>query len=129
MTEEVGAQLYDVTDIDADPNSPLASTIRIAPKLDPANAAALRTAPSTAPPSVKLSGGAGQSLVDGNIDAVKASARDMPELAAYGALATELEGKGPRNPDELLNFGPMRIRRYLVERIVRASRRRMRTVA
>jgi hypothetical protein len=123
VTEEVGALLYDVTDVDADPNSPLASSIRIAPRLDPAGAAtALSEAKPAAPPAVKLSAGAGQSLVDGNTDAVKASARDRPELAVYGALASELEGKGPRNPDELLTFGPMRIRRYLVEKIVRASR-------
>jgi len=123
VTEEVGSQLYDVTDVDADPNSPLASTIRITPKLDSAGAAAaLTNAQPDAPPAVKLSAGAGQSLVEGNTDVVKASARDRPELAAYGALARELDGKGPRNPDELLNFGPMRIRRYLVEKIVHASR-------
>ncbi|WP_204307534.1 hypothetical protein, partial [Klebsiella pneumoniae] len=73
-------------------------------------------------PSVKLSAGVGKSLVDGDTDAVRASARNRPELAAYSALATELEAKGPRNPDELLIFGPIKVRRYLVEKIVRASR-------
>lgn len=123
VSEEVAAQLYDVSDIDGDPTSPLASSIRVKPTLDQAGAAGMLTGTRpAAPPPVRLSAGAGLSLVAGDTDAVKASARDRPELAVYSALARELEGKGPRNPDELLIFGPMRIRRYLVEKIVRASR-------
>ncbi|WP_370875483.1 transglycosylase SLT domain-containing protein [Methylobacterium amylolyticum] len=123
VTAEVAAQLYDVTDVDADPSSPLASSIRISPKPGPQGAAPGAPADRpAAPPPIKLSSGAGKSLVTGDTGAVRESARDRPELAAYSALATELEGKGPRNPDELLVFGPMRIRRYLVEKIVRASR-------
>ncbi|MFD0935040.1 transglycosylase SLT domain-containing protein [Methylobacterium trifolii] len=120
VSADVAAQLYDVTDVDADPTSPLASSIRVAPSLEPGGKPAV-LAP-VAPPAVKLSAGAAKSLVEGNTGAVRESARDRPELAAYTALASELEAKGPRNPDELLVFGPMKIRRYLVEKIVRASR-------
>ena len=122
VTEDVAAQLYDVTDVDADPTSPLASSIRVAPRLRADGSAPATPIATAAPPPVKLSSGAGKSFVEGNIEAVREKARDKPELAAYSALASELEAKGPRNPDELLVFGPMRIRRYLVEKIVRASR-------
>jgi hypothetical protein len=37
-------------------------------------------------------------------------------------LAKELETQGPRNPDDILNFGPIKIRRHLVEKVVRAAR-------
>lgn len=117
VSPEVAAQLYDVIDVDGKPPESFASAIRITPT-GPGAAGA----PPLAPPTVRLSDGAGQSLAQGDLGAVKASARERPELAAYSALANELEGKGPRNPDELLTFGPMRIRRYLVEKIVRASR-------
>lgn len=123
VTPEVAAQLYDVTDVDAEPNSPLASSIRVAPTLDRSGTVeALTGTQPVGPPAVKLSAGAGKSLVRGDTDAVKSSAGNRPELAAYTALASELEASGPRNPDELLVFGPMKIRRYLVEKIVRASR-------
>ena len=123
VSQEVASQLYDVTDVDAVLNSPLASSIRIAPALDPSgNPTALPGMQPAVPPPVKLSADAAKSLVEGKTDAVRDNARDRPELAAYGALASELEAKGPRNPDELLIFGPMKIRRYLVEKIVRASR-------
>lgn len=122
VSPDLAAQLYDVTDVDAQPNSPLASSIRIAPRPGSGDAVVLSGAQPVAPPAVKLSADAGKSLVDGDIGAVQARAGNRPELAAYTALARELEGKGPRNPDELLVFGPMRIRRYLVEKIVRASR-------
>lgn len=123
VSPEVAAQLYDVTDVDADPNSPLASSIQVDPKLEGKGAPAMPAGAGPAsPPSVKLSADAGKSLVNGDTDAVRASARNRPELAAYSALASELEAKGPRNPDELLIFGPMKIRRYLIEKIVRASR-------
>ena len=123
VSADMAAQLYDVSDVDADPNSPLASQIRIAPPLEPGKGpGALPNAAPAAVPAVKLSAGAGQSLVEGDTGAVKKSAGNRPELAAYTALATELEAKGPRNPDELLIFGPIKVRRYLVEKIVRASR-------
>lgn len=127
VTPDVAAQLYDVTDVDADPSSSLASTIRIAPARPggaPASGLAGEIAGS-APvsiPAVRLSGGLGKSLLDGNAAAARASGRDRPELAAYTSLARELEAKGPRNPDELLSFGPMQIRRHLVEKIMRAAR-------
>ncbi len=97
MSPEVAAQLYDVIDVDGKPAESFASSIRIAPT-GPSAAGA----PPLAPPTVRLSDGAGQSLAQGDLGAVKASARQRPELAAYSALANELEGKGPRNPDELL---------------------------
>ncbi|NEU11887.1 transglycosylase SLT domain-containing protein [Methylobacterium sp. BTF04] len=123
VSADVAAQLYDVTDVDADPSSPLASSIRIAPTLDRKGAASAQSgAAPVAPPAVKLSAGVGKSLVEGNTGAVRESAAGRPELAAYTALASELDAKGPRNPDELLIFGPMKIRRYLVEKIVQASR-------
>ncbi|GLS42213.1 transglycosylase SLT domain-containing protein [Methylobacterium brachythecii] len=123
VSPEVASQLYDVTDVDADPNSPLASSIRVERKPDKGGAPGSLPGPEpAAPPSVKLSAGVGKQLVDGDISAVKANAANRPELAVYSALATELEGKGPRNPDELLIFGPMKIRRYLIEKIIRASR-------
>ena len=122
VSPDVAAQLYDVTDVDAQPNSPLASSIRIAQRPGSGDTVVLSGAQTVAPPAVKLSADAGKSLVEGDTSAVQARAGQRPELAAYTALARELEGKGPRNPDELLNFGPMRIRRYLVEKIVRASR-------
>ncbi len=101
VSPDVAAQLYDVTDVDADPNSPLASSIRIAPRPRSGESVVLSGAQPVAPPAVKLSAGVGKSLVEGDTGAVQASARNRPELAAYTALARELEGKGPRNPDEL----------------------------
>ncbi|WP_409565053.1 transglycosylase SLT domain-containing protein [Methylobacterium sp. J-090] len=120
VSAEVAAQLYDVTDVDADPSASLASAIRITPAgPGPAQRAA---APPAAIPAVRLSVGLGKSLLDGNAAAARAGGRDRPELAAYTSLARELEAKGPRNPDELLVFGPMQIRRHLVEKIMRAAR-------
>ncbi|MGU3340932.1 transglycosylase SLT domain-containing protein [Methylobacterium mesophilicum] len=122
VSADLAAQLYNVTDVDADPNSPLAPSIRVASRPGQGGPAGLAGAEALAPPAVKLSAGAAKSLVEGNTGAVRANAGNRPELVAYTALARELEGNGPRNPDELLTFGPMRIRRYLVEKIVRASR-------
>ena len=121
VTADVAAQLYDVSDDEAAPNSPLAPTIRVAPRLDGGRAGPPAGTPMAAP-AIRLSASAGQSLVQGDTGALRDRARDKPELTAYTALATELEGRGTRNPDELLIFGPMRIRRYLVDKIVRASR-------
>lgn len=123
VTADIAAQLYDVTDIDADPASSLASSIRIAPaRTDPLRAGRPGDAVPVSIPAVRLSTGLGKSLLDGNTEAARAGGRDRPELAAYSSLARELDAKGPRNPDELLVFGPMQIRRYLVEKIIRASR-------
>ncbi|WP_409564138.1 transposase [Methylobacterium sp. J-068] len=123
VTPDVAAQLYDVTDVDADPSSSLASTIRIAPaRAGGAPDSGLAGSAPVSIPAVRLSGGLGKSLLDGNAAAARASGRDRPELAAYTSLARELEAKGPRNPDELLSFGPMQIRRHLVEKIMRAAR-------
>lgn len=122
VSAEVAAQLYDVTDVDAVPNSPFASSIRIAPRPEQSSPESLTGLQPVAPPAVKLSANAGKSLVEGDTGAVTQKAGNRPELAAYTALAREMEARGPRNPDELLTFGPMRIRRYLVEKIVRASR-------
>jgi len=123
VTPDVAAQLYDVTDVDADPSSSLTSTIRIAPaRLDGQPASQIAGSAPVSIPAVRLSSGLGKSLLDGNAAAARASGRDRPELAAYTSLARELEAKGPRNPDELLSFGPMQIRRHLVEKIMRAAR-------
>ena len=125
VTADVAAQLYDVSDDDTAPGSPLSPTIRVAPRLDAGvtlAGATLAGATPIAAPAIRLSSSAGQSIVRGDTGAVRDRAKDKPELTAYTALASELEGRGPRNPDELLTFGPMRIRRYLVEKIVRASR-------
>ena len=122
VSREVADQLYDVSDVDADASSPLQTSIRVAP----AGAGAGRPgevgeAAPIAQPSVKLSANVGQQLAKGDLTAVKASAASRPELAAYGALARELEGSGSRNPDEILVFGPIKVRRHLVDKIVRAA--------
>lgn len=123
VTADVAAQLYDVTDVDADPSSSLASAIRITPaRSGPAQGGQLAASTPASIPAVRLSVGLGKSLLDGNAAAARAGGRDRPELAAYTSLARELEAKGPRNPDELLVFGPMQIRRHLVEKIMRAAR-------
>ncbi|NNM74645.1 transglycosylase SLT domain-containing protein [Enterovirga sp. DB1703] len=98
-------------------------SIRLAPSVGDSKAASLAEAKPLSAPSVKLAPSIGQSLLKGDLSAVKdKGGRQRPELAAYNALALELEAKGPRNPDELLAFGPMKIRRHLVEKIIRASR-------
>lgn len=119
VTPEVAAQLYDVTDVDADPNSPLAPQIRVTSTPDQAGAAAARP---MAAPSIKLSESVGRDLLQGNTAALKAKGQDRPELAAYRSLAQELSATGQRNPDELLVFGPMKIRRYLVDKIIQAAK-------
>lgn len=50
---------------------------------------------------------------------VKLSAVDR---AVYEHIIGEAAAPGPRNPDEILVFGPMRIRRHIVETIVKAAR-------
>ncbi len=119
VTPETAAQLYDVTDVDADPTSPLASQIRVTSTPDKIDAAA---ATPMAAPSIKLSESAGKQVLQGNVAGLKAGGQDRPELAAYRSLAQELDVTGPRNPDELLLFGPMKIRRYLVDKIVQAAK-------
>lgn len=120
VTPETAAQLYDVTDVDADPTSPLASQIRVTSTPDRTDAAAAAT--PMAAPSIKLSESAGKQVLQGNAAALKSGGQDRPELAAYRSLAQELNATGPRNPDELLLFGPMKIRRYLVDKIVQAAK-------
>ena len=124
VSAEVAAQLYDVEDIEAEPSSKaVMPSIRLAAAPSGDKGAALADAKPLSSPSVKLAPSVGQSLLNGDLSAVKGEAgQQRPELAAYNALALELEGKGSRNPDELLNFGPMKIRRHLVEKIIRASR-------
>ncbi|MBE7202184.1 MAG: hypothetical protein INR70_30880, partial [Parafilimonas terrae] len=65
VSADLAAQLYDVTDVDADPTSPLASSIRVAPRAGQKGPGAAPDAQSLAPPAVKLSAGAGKSLVEG----------------------------------------------------------------
>lgn len=120
VTPETAAQLYDVTDVDADPTSPLASQIRVTSTPDRTDAAA--AAIPMAAPSIKLSESAGKQVLQGNAAALRSGGQDRPELAAYRSLAQELNATGPRNPDELLLFGPMKIRRYLVDKIVQAAK-------
>ncbi|WP_430395079.1 transglycosylase SLT domain-containing protein [Enterovirga aerilata] len=123
VSAEVAEQLYEVEDIEADSSSSVMPSIRLAPSVGDSKAASLAEAKPLSAPSVKLAPSIGQSLLKGDLSAVKdKGGRQRPELAAYNALALELEAKGPRNPDELLAFGPMKIRRHLVEKIIRASR-------
>ncbi len=121
VTADVAKQLYDVSDVDADaPGSagaPHLPSIRLAPAGDGGTAGESKP---LAQPSVRLSNNAGQSILSGDLSSVQKSG-SRPELAAYQALARELESKGPRNPDELLSFGPMKIRRHLVEKVTRAA--------
>jgi hypothetical protein len=123
VSAEVAEQLYDVEDIEADASAPVMPSIRLAPAPGDPKGSTAENAKPLAAQSVKLAPSIGQSLLRGDLSAVKGKAgQQRPELAAYNALALELEAKGPRNPDELLTFGPMKIRRHLVEKIIRASR-------
>ncbi|MDB5559321.1 MAG: hypothetical protein JWQ36_2255 [Enterovirga sp.] len=124
VSAEVAEQLYDVEDIEADASTAsVMPSIRLAPPPGAAKEANVTGAKPLSAPSVKLAPSVGQSLLKGDLSALKGKGgQQRPELAAYNALALELEAKGPRNPDELLTFGPMKIRRHLVEKIIRASR-------
>ncbi len=122
VSPDVADQLYDVTDADPTPASPLAPVIKLAPPGVELKRVPLADARPIARPSVKLAPAVGKSILQGDLADARRRASDRPELAAYASLATALEGNGTRNPDELLVFGPMRIRRYLVEKIVQAAR-------
>ena len=118
VSNEVAEQLYDVSDADTQDESPLAASIEIAPSGTGGTARKLGDAQGR----VRLALGLGRDLLKGDLGAAKAKVAARPELAAYGTLLSVLEGKGPRNPDELLAFGPVKIRRHLVEKIVKAAR-------
>ena len=123
VSKEVADQLYDVSDADPELDSPLQTSIRLAPQdEDPNSPKALEDAKPISSPSIKLSGGAGQSLLEGDLGAAKRTAASRPELAAYGSLAQALEAGPGKNPDEVLSFGPIKIRRYLVDKIYRAAK-------
>ncbi|MDR7040147.1 hypothetical protein J2X36_004928 [Methylobacterium sp. BE186] len=122
VSQDVAEQLYDVSDVDAAPASPLTPVIRLVPSGVELKRVPLAEARPIARPSVKLASSVGKSILSGDLSDARKRASDRPELAAYASLAVALESSGPRNPDELLNFGPMRIRRHLVEKIVRAAR-------
>jgi hypothetical protein len=116
VTPEAAERLYDVSDLDQEAPSPLAAQIRIVAK--PGAPAADKPA---ALPAIKLAASVGQSLLRGDYAGVRNRAGERPELAAYGALAKELQAGNTGNPDDLLTFGPVRIRRHLVDKIVRAA--------
>lgn len=123
VSKEVADQLYDVSDVDPTPDSPLQTSIRLAPQNeDPNSPQAAEDAKPISSPSIKLSGGVGQSLLDGDLSAAKRTTANRPELAAYSSLAQALETGPGKNPDELLNFGPIKIRRHLVDKIYRAAK-------
>ncbi len=123
VSADVAQQLYDVEDVEADASTSVMPSIRLAAPPGDGKKDALAEAKPLSAPSVKLAPSVGQSLLKGDLSALKGkTGQQRPELAAYNALALELEAKGPRNPDELLTFGPMKIRRHLVEKIIRASR-------
>ncbi|CAO4176435.1 transglycosylase SLT domain-containing protein [Methylorubrum aminovorans] len=122
VSQDVAEQLYDVTDLDAAPSSPLSAAIRLIPTGVELKRVPVAEARPLARPSVKLAPSVGKSILSGDLSDARKRAADRPELAAYASLANALETSGPVNPDEILTFGPMRIRRYLVEKIVRAAR-------
>lgn len=123
VTADVAEQLYDVSDVDEEEaSSPLRASIRLAPAPGDGKASDGMAGKPLSQPSIKLAPNIGQSLLKGDLSSVKGKAGARPELAPYQALARELEASGSRNPDELLTFGPMKIRRHLVEKIIRAAR-------
>ncbi|GJD47754.1 hypothetical protein OPKNFCMD_0464 [Methylobacterium crusticola] len=122
VSQEVADQLYDVSDLDPAPASPLAPDIRMMPAGVPLKRIAVADARPISRPSVKLAPSVGNSILQGDLSTARKRAEDRPELAAYASLAIALDTSGPSNPDEILTFGPMKIRRYLVEKIVRAAR-------
>ena len=117
VSAEDARRLYDVSDLDADAPTPLAPRIRVVPER-PATGEAPRAA---ALPAIKLAAAVAASLLRGDYAGVRQRAGERPELAPYGALARELQAGATGNPDDLLVFGPVRIRRHLVEKIVRAA--------
>lgn len=123
VSADVAAQLYDVSDLEAAPDSALASSIRVAASVDgKLRAGGLADARPMERPAIKLAPAIGRELLRGDRSAASGRSQAGPELAAYSSLARELDASGLRNPDELLTFGPMRIRRHLVDKIVRAAR-------
>ncbi|MDB5510569.1 MAG: hypothetical protein JWR08_52 [Enterovirga sp.] len=122
VSAEVAEQLYDVSDVEEEASSPLKASIRLAPVPGDAKELDGQAGKPLSRPSIKLAPSIGQSILKGDMSGVKGKTGTRPELAAYEALARELEARGPRNPDELLVFGPMKIRRHLVEKIIRAAR-------
>ena len=123
VSQEVADQLYDVQDVEAEPNGSAMPSIRLAPPPGATGDAATNVAEAKplSVPSIKLAPSVGQSILSGDLSAVRGKASQRPELAAYDTLARQLEAKGPRNPDELIVFGPMKIRWHLVEKIYRAA--------
>ncbi len=122
VSPDLADQFYDVTDAEPAPSSPLAPVIKLAPPGIELKRVPLADARPITRPSVKLAPSVGKSILQGDLTDARRRASDRPELAAYASLATALEGGQAHDPDELLVFGPMRIRRYLVEKIVRAAR-------
>ncbi len=122
VSQEVANQLYDVSDADPSPGTAPAPVIRAAPAGVELKRIEVGEARPLSRPSVKLSPSVGDSILRGDLASAKRGAEARPELAAYASLATALDAKDGANPDEVLTFGPMRIRRHLVEKIVRAAR-------
>ncbi|GJD45647.1 hypothetical protein AFCDBAGC_3521 [Methylobacterium cerastii] len=122
VSEDVAAQLYDVSDLDASAASPLIPVIKLVPSGVALKRIPLAEAQPLSRPAVKLATSVGSAILSGDLSAARKGASARPELAAYESLAIALESSGPSNPDEVLIFGPMKIRRHLVEKIVRAAR-------
>lgn len=122
VSPEVAEQLYDVSDADPAPSALPVPVIRTAPAGVELKRITVSEARPLSRPSVKLAQGVGDSILKGDLASARRRAEARPELAAYASLAIALDTKGPANPDEVLTFGPMRIRRYLVDKIVRAAR-------
>ena len=123
VSQEVADQLYDVQDIEAEPSTSSAMpSIRLAPPPSETKGTNVAEAKPLAAPSIKLAPSVGQSLLRGDFSAVKGKGGEQrPELAAYSALARELENRGARDPNEVLAFGPIKIRRYLVDKVYAAA--------
>ncbi|HKH34607.1 MAG TPA: transglycosylase SLT domain-containing protein, partial [Beijerinckiaceae bacterium] len=83
----------------------------------------------TAPPSltlamlrssIRLSPGVNASVGDDALDAAETPYVENRE--SYSAVIREGTAPGPRDPNEVLEFGPVKVRRHIVETIVRAAR-------
>jgi soluble lytic murein transglycosylase-like protein/DNA-directed RNA polymerase subunit RPC12/RpoP len=71
--------------------------------------------------SVRLSSPAVEALLGDELpDAVEVAA--VEDRKTYDTIIREGTAPGPRDPNEVLQFGPIKVRRHIVETIVRAAR-------
>jgi len=94
--------------------APVVASARVSPPM-PGPALAESLPVPTAAPADGLTGAAVAAIVE---DATPAVLDRVTPEAMRGAA----EAAGPRDPDEVLSFGPMRVRRGIVETILRAAR-------